>query len=197
MANELLPDDVRNVWQSQKAEDLQLSLEEIRKKARKFHGQIGRRNLREYIAVVVVVLGYGFYVFHYHDFLMRLGSILTITGALYVAYQLHRKGSAKTLPEDCGFECCVDFHRRELERQRDALRSVWWWYLGPLVPGLAVFTIGQELAKPPRHPQHHWIGFAVYVAILVLIFVGVWWLNQMAVRFLQKQIDELNGIRTR
>jgi purine-cytosine permease-like protein len=197
MANELSPDDMRNVWQSQKPEGVQISLEEIRRTAGRFYKTISRRNRREYIAVVFVVLGYGFYTFHYRDFLMRLGSILTIAGALYVAYQLHRKGSARTLPQDCGFECCVDFHRRELERQRDALRAIWSWYLGPLVPGLAVFTIGQELAKPPRHPQHHWIGFAVYVTILILVFVGIWWLNRMAVRFLQKQIDELNAAANR
>ncbi|MBZ5695232.1 MAG: hypothetical protein LAN36_07710 [Acidobacteriia bacterium] len=192
MANELSPNDMRDVWQNQKAEGVQISLEEIRRRAGKFYKQVSRRNLREYIAVVFVVLAFGFYIFHFHSVVVRLGSSLVIVGTLYVAYQLHRRGSARALPEDCGFECCLDFHRRELERQRDALRSIWSWYLGPLVPGLAVLIIGGEFAKPPGIP-HHWLGFAVSVTFCTLVFVGIGGLNRWAARRLQRQIDDLKA----
>jgi len=192
MAIDLLQKDMRNVWQNQKAEGAPMSLEEIRRCARKLYKRISRRNLREYIATVIVVLVFGFYAVWFHSVTIRVGSGLVIAGALYVAYQLHRRGSARTSPEDCGFECCLDFHRRELERQRDALRSIWSWYLGPLIPGLAVLVIGGELARPPGF-RHHWIAFAVILTFCTLTFVWVGKLNQIAARRLQQQINELDA----
>jgi len=189
LRNEL---DLRSVWQSQEPEGAKISLEEIQQKARTLHSRVSRRNLREYVAVAIVVLAGAFFIARIHSAVVRVGSALQIAGALYVAYQLHRRGSAKSLPEDCGFECCVDFHRRELERQRDALRSVWWWYLGPLIPGLVVLVAGKEFFRPAGEP-HHWIGFAVMIAICTLLFAGIGKLNHMAARWLQKQIDELNA----
>ena len=194
MANEQLSNDVRNVWQSQETEGAGMSLEEIRNKARTLQSKVGRRNRREYIAVVLVVLGYGFYIYHYHSFVIRLGSMLVIAGTLYVAYQLHKRASARELPEDCGFECCVDFHRRGLERQRDALGAVWSWYLGPLVPGLVVFFIGTVFRPmPSRHGQHPWIALAISLTVCSLVFLLIGRLNRSAARGLQRQIDELNA----
>ncbi len=82
----------------------------------------------------------------------------------------------------------------ELDHQRDALRCVWSWYLGPMIPGLAVLVIGGELArKPPGLPQHHWIAFGVSVTIISLVFAGAGKLNQRAARRLQKRIEELDA----
>ena len=68
-----------------------------------------------------------------------------IAGALTVMFELHRRGSARTAPADLGLSTCIDFHRKSLERQRDALRTVWIWYLLPFVPGLAIFEIGSAI----------------------------------------------------
>ena len=193
MATEQPLNDAREAWQRQETEGARMSLEEIRGKAGRLQSKVGRRNRLEYIAVVLVVLGYGFYFYHYHSFTVRLGSSLVIAGTLYVAYQLHKRASARTLPEDCDFECCLDFHRRELERQRDALRAVWSWYLGPLVPGLVVFFIGIVFQKKPPGHGHPWIAFAISLALCSLVFLFIGKLNQSAARGLQKQIDELNA----
>jgi len=194
MVTEQPPNDVREAWQRQETEGARMSLEEIRGKAGKLQSKVGSRNRLEYIAVVLVVLGYGFYIYHYHSFTIRLGSILVIAGTLYVAYQLHKRASARALPQDCDFECCVDFHRRELERQRDALGSVWSWYLGPLVPGLVVFFLGTVFQPmPPRHGHHPWIALAISLTLCSLVFFFIGKLNQWAARALQRQIDELNA----
>jgi hypothetical protein len=46
---------------------------------------------------------------------------------MYMVYQLHRKASSAGAPADLGWKSCAAFYRAELERQRDALRSVWKW----------------------------------------------------------------------
>src|ERR1039457_1836068 len=95
------------------------------------------RNLTEYAASTFVVVFFASTMFRYPE-LMRAGAALIITGVIYMVWQLHKRGSARTVPSDLAFNNCVAFHRIELERQRDLVSHVWSWYLGPMIPGMAV-----------------------------------------------------------
>jgi hypothetical protein len=139
MPNEPLPDDIQNVWQNQPVENMTMPLEEIRRKSGKFEKRIKRRNLREYAGAAIGIAAYTFYIFKFDSLVIRAGCVLVIAGALYVVVQIYNRASPGTLPADLAFTASLEFHRRELVRQRDLLRSVWRWYLGPLIPGLAVF----------------------------------------------------------
>ena len=68
---------------------------------------------------------------------------------------LHLWGTARTLPSDLALTSALEFHRVQLERQRDLLRSVWWWYLLPFAPGVLVLEIGHALAQPERMVANH------------------------------------------
>src|SRR6476660_7572196 len=124
MPNEPLPDDIRSVWQNQPLENTTMPLEEIRRKARQFEKRIRHRNLREYLGGVVGIAAFTFYLFKFPNPLMRAGSVLIIAGVLYVLARLHKQASPGTLPPDLTLSAAVEFHRRELARQRDLLRSV-------------------------------------------------------------------------
>jgi hypothetical protein len=78
-----------------------------------------------------------------------------------------------------------------LERQRDLLRTVWSWYLGPLIPGLAVLITAYALANP-AHWKYQGLFIAGYVLFVAAFVVGIAKLNAGAARKLQKQIDELD-----
>src|ERR1039458_137708 len=134
MANELRPDDLGEVWRTQNVEHTQMTINEIREKARKFQRKIYFRNLRDYVAIAVVAAFFGYSMGKYPP-LMRASAGLIIAGVLYVAYQLHRRGSSKTAAADLATASCLDFHRTELERQRDLLRGIWSWCLAPMIPG--------------------------------------------------------------
>jgi len=190
MTNETPHDDMRKVWQNQKVEYAPMSLDEIHKKAQRFQRSIHRRNVREYVAAAIVVAGFGFYIWRFDDILVRIGSALVITGALYVVHHLHKMGSARTVPADLGSVTCLRFHRDELGRQRDLLRGVWRWCLLPLVPGLALFLFGPAL----RVPLERWGPVGATAAFYAAVFVAVWALNQWAARKLQRQIDELDAL---
>ena len=193
MANELRPDDLGEVWRTQNVEHTQMTINEIREKARKFQRKIYFRNLRDYVAIAVVAAFFGYSMGKYPP-LMRAGAGLCIAGMLYVAYQLHRRGSAKTLASDLAPASCLDFHRRELERQRDLLRVVWSWYLGPMIPGLVLLVAGAVLANP-AHSTLAWAFGGVYSAAVALVFYLVAKLNRWAAQGLQRQIDELDAMK--
>jgi hypothetical protein len=183
--------DMREIWQTQGGEGAPVSLEELRQNAGKFRSTIARRNLREYLAMVLMAPYFGYFAWTGRVPLMRLGNGLIVAGLLYIANELHRRASASPAPGELGWESCLTFHRAQLARQRDALSGIWWWYIGPLVPGLALVCVAISLPAFRR---------SVLAGLLSLTWIAVpagvlWWvahLNQGAAAKIQRQMDELD-----
>jgi len=196
MTNPSPPYDIRKAWQSQRVEGTRMSIDEIRQKARKYQQKIGWRNLREYIAALVVVVFFSYNLWHNPDTVTGVGFAIIIAGMLYMIYQLHHRGSARSLPAEMGSASWLEFHRRELERQRDLVGGVWSWYLGPIIPGWVVLMVGFARTNP-GHLHHYGLFLAVFNLVTALVFVGIWKLNQRAARRLQHRIDELDALQGR
>jgi hypothetical protein len=176
-----------HVWQNQPVEHASMSIEDITRKAGTFERTIRNRNLREYIAGGVVVIFFAYNFLHFPELISRLGSALLIAGTLYVMYQLHRRGSAASLPRDMGLTSSLAFHRRELVRQRDALASIGSWYLAPMLPGLLVMGVGSA-------QRSRWWVAVVFAVFCLAVFAGIWWLNHRAAARLSRQIEELDKV---
>jgi hypothetical protein len=142
MSNEPSEDDIKKLWQTQATESLSMPLEELQRKAKMFRSRIRRRNIREYVAAAILIVWVGSGLLRFSTPLNRAAQIAIIAGAVYVVWQLRRRGSTAILPVEASASNWIDFHRRQLERQRDALRSVWKWYLAPLIPGIALLLAG-------------------------------------------------------
>ena len=200
MPREFPINDPRNIWQEQPTEAFKMSAAELRLKAQKFEKRILWRNLREYVASAIVIAAFGSYISVLPSTLTRTGCVLIIAGTLFVVYTLHKRGAARTMPAGLEFRSCVEFHRKELQRQRDLLRGVWSWYLLPFVPGIIVFSLGrlrEQAMKEPNastHPGEMVTNFALGIVVPALLFVGVWWLNQWAASKLQRRIDALDAL---
>jgi hypothetical protein len=117
---------------------------------------------------------------------IRLGAGLVIAATVFVVYQLHKRGTAKSLPADLGLRGSLDFHRVQLERQRELLRSVWSWALLPLMPGFLVLQIGLALALPARTARFIVIGVSY-----VVLAVGLHALNRHVAARIQQRLDRL------
>ena len=194
MTNESSSSEIRGIWQSQPTEPPKIFPEDLQRKMHKFERRIFWRNIREYAAGAFVVAAFGFYEWKFPAPLMRIGSGLIIIATLYIMLQLHRRASFRPAPADLGLSTCLNFHRQSLERQRDALRSIWSWYLLPLVPGLAVFMLGAAVRQWTAHPAHRGhlvLSFSIQVGVDAVVFFGIWKLNQHGARKLQTQIDEI------
>jgi len=195
MTNESPPNNgPQSIWQSQKLEGIRMSADEIRLRARKFQRKILWRNAREYVAAFAVIVFFGFEFWRTTDTVTRAGFGLSSAGLLYVVWQLGRRGSSRNLPAEMGLVSGLEFHRRELERQRDLLQSVWRWYLGPLIPGWVVLMVGMARTNP-GHLRHFGLTFTIFNLFAAFVFVLVWKINQRAARKLQRQIDELDALR--
>ena len=193
MPNELPPDDLRTLWQCQKNEEpVIMSLDELRTRADRYRRKIRTRNAIEYIALLAVSIFFAFTAAQHSEPLVRAGSGLCIAGGIYVAWQLHRRASVKSMPADLALAPCIEFQRRELERQCDFHRNIWRWYLGPLLPGLAVLVLAGAVADQgrTRYGRLFLVSYSV-VCALSFYMVGRW--NRHLARKVQGRIDELDA----
>jgi hypothetical protein len=186
MPNDTNANDPRSLWQGQEEEKVTITIDEIRVRATYFERRIQRRNMREYAAtgvavVVLTIQAWGAHGWHLATF------ALLMAGMAYAMFQLHRLG-ARSLPADTGTRASLEFHRLELERQRDALRTVWRWYLLPFAPGI-LMSVGVKAIE-------HGITAKLVglTAFIVLLFVGAWALNQSAARKLERRIQALKAM---
>lgn len=186
--NEHPNNQAQQIWQSQPVEGIKMSADALRQRAGKFESTILWRNAREYLGALIAALAFGFFFVKTHDILFRIAYGLLIAGLAFVVFRLHRQGSAKSLPSAMGASTCVQFFRAELERQRDLVANVWPWYLAPLLPGFAVYTVAFAVAIPyPANLR----GLALLDGLVAAVFIVIWKLNLRAARSLQRTIDEL------
>ena len=187
--------DLKALWQGQAQEHEPMSLAEIHQKARKLERGVRWRNIREYVASVVVVVFFAPVLLHRDSWMMQAGAALIILATAFVAWQIHRRTATGAIPEagpEAG-EALRDYHRQTLIRQRDALRSVGWWYMAPFAPGIVLLMMGRwfqsHVAGRSLAMDH--LGILLGSGFVVLVFGLIWGLNQWGARRLQKQIDAL------
>ena len=166
-----------------------MSLEEVRAQAQRFQKRIRNRNLREYSAMVLaIVMAIPLAVFLRSFPLIVVAMGLMIAGTLVIAYQFRKRMSTCSFLAEAASMSCLEFYRRELERQRDANLSIWAWYILPMLPGTAMMLIGMAFI-PALGP-----GVALFYAVaftVAFIFTGV--ANKRGARRLQRKIDELRS----
>lgn len=187
MANELPPEDLKTIWQSQNQEAIQMSIDEIRTKARSFERKIRRRNLREYIAGALVAAAFALFAWHAPSTILRVGYLSVAAGGLCFAYELHRRGSSRTEPKALGAMGCLDFYLGQLERERKLLDESWKWMMW-LIPGLVVLMAGAIATGP--------VSKVLPFLVVAFLWTATWfWMmlrrNKRKALALQREIEEL------
>lgn len=182
---------VQRLWRDQPGEEVQMSAQEVRGLAEKFERTITQRNRREYAAAAFVVVWFSVWAWFAETVLVALGCWLVVLAALWVVFHLHRRGAARRPAGEQDVMSGLEFTRSELVRQRDLLRSVWWWYLLPFVPGMLLILVGYSLEG-----SELWALLPSGI-VAAVTFVGIGLLNQRVARKLQRRIDALDPVRKR
>lgn len=174
-----------------------MSLADVHLHAQRFQSRIRSRNMMEYGAAAFVIAAFAWMAVTIPEPIVRVGAALIIAGALYVCWKLHELGRAATRGElDAGAQSWAAFHRAELTRQRDALRTVWSWYLAPFVPGMLVFLAGVSFTEANPAPLPARLGvFLAGLGIMAAVYAVIWWLNAIVAKRLDSEIAALDGAR--
>lgn len=191
-------DALQTLWIGQlEEEELVMSVDDIHARAEVFQTRIALRNRIEYVAAALGVGAFVFIGFMSMDAIVTIGSALVALRGLIVAWNLHRQARAASRAEmEAAAMSWKEFHRDELVRQRDALRRVWAWYLGPMVPGFVVFMVGVGTASSKDMSLMVGLGAtALGLAIVAFAFMFIGWINTKAAEAIQAQIDALDAVQ--
>lgn len=181
-----IDEDARLLWREQAVAALQpLPADALAAQAHRLQHTVGRRNRRETVAAALVAVVFLGYAWFFPYWLTKLGALLNVAGVGVMLWQLRRRASAQPPPEALAASL-LQFHRAELARQRDALRSAWRWYVAPLVPGLVLFLCGRQIENGQWRP-------GVFVAT-VAVLAAIVWINRRAANRLQREIDDLDTL---
>ena len=187
-------DDIRSLWQSMPVDPVLISMDEMRARTQKFEQKIRRRNYIEYAASVLVVAIFGWYATFPLPAtpLWPIANLMIIGGILLVVWNLHRKARASAPPSDASAATLIDFQRAEFARQRDSLKTVWRWYVLPVVPGLILWFIAVAVGIPAKDPVRAAIVLSGTALVVLVVFAAIILLNLLGAAHLQRQIDALD-----
>lgn len=185
--------DPKTLWKGQDMAPQTLTPDTLESRSRRLDNRIRNRNRFEYLAggiVIIASLLLGGWLLlggpvGQPDLMEGGGFVALALGALVSMIQLRRKTGGTTLPD--GAQSSVNSYRAELVRQRDALRSVFGWYIAPFLPGF-LLIYGASLLDPSA------ILWAVLLpaAITVAFLVWVVWANRRAAACIDQEIVALD-----
>lgn len=186
-------DPVQSLWVNQQSEGFTMSTEEIRARAGRMQSIVSRRNLREYLVGGSLIAFFGAMAFVASYPLSKVGCALIAVGVAFVMWRLFVVARAGSVSEAAAASDWAQFYRGELVRQRDALRGIWAWYLGPLVPGMLVYwlAIGVRSIGTPS-AAWEWAITVAGLGLTAFLFVRVAAANKKAADALQNEIETLD-----
>lgn len=192
------PDPIKKAWQASVTAPALPPIETIRSGADLFYRKVRRRNRIEFAACALSVLCFSFYVFWLPLVTARIGSAMIVIGTLFAAWQLHRRAPAVAPPNEAGATSILAHTRAQLVRQRDALASIFTWYMLPFLPGLLVMMFAPVIERTPMPPGQDPRGaWWLAMGVIILLFAFLWWLNRRGARKLQKHIDDIDALTER
>jgi hypothetical protein len=193
MPDEFPPEDPKQIWQNQPTEAMQMSLEEIRRKAHQFHN---KARLKALTAIVIGIALCGVFAATAAKpqyLVLRIGWGILSIWALYGAYQAYKWIWPSSLAPEATVGTSLDFYRRELERRRDYVRHIWRRSgLWGCFTGLAL-VVAPALMGALRAPR------LLVNAVPLFVLLTTWFVVFSSIRKrertnLQREIDALNAL---
>ena len=189
-----MSDPFITLWTAQEHDARGLSREELARRSRLLRRRVLRRDLIEYAAGLFVTIAFGWVAVMLPYWPMRVACAAIVVGTGIVMWNLwHRR------PKDDPAALARDAHgylRAQLVQQRDTLASVARWYIGPLVPGMALFVMASALKSAQTTSlAPALISNGLVAALAGFVFWGVIALNRHAARALDAQIAALDAER--
>ncbi|HEV8413976.1 MAG TPA: hypothetical protein VGQ49_10310 [Bryobacteraceae bacterium] len=195
-----MPNDIRSVWQSQTKKPSNISLELIRRKARRLEETTHQRVVSTYVAALIIVVIASYIFWQLDEMFFRMGACALILVALSLIHRARKAGSPVRLPLNATLSVSLDFYRQELESQISYLRAgrntIW-----PVLLSAALFLtpfVRGAMGKPgmrgfdSRESMYLLLGLVPLLPVMMILLVSVFVAEGRKMRAVQKEIDELD-----
>jgi hypothetical protein len=193
------PDNFKQAWQTQSSQahlaiDAELLLEQVQRNQRHFIATIFWRDVRE-IGTSLLMVPLWFYLGSKFSlpwsWYLSVLALMWIAGFMLVDRIRHRQ---RPLEQGQPLRQRLESSLAQVDHQIWLLRNVYWWYLLPIAVSILAFFV---------HVSWHqwsvgwWTALSITVPVLVVavVFAGIYWLNQYAVRcYLAPRRQELETL---
>ncbi len=173
-------DALKQLWKGQHFEALATlpdaaQIAAMKKRMKGFDKTIQWRDYREVAACLFIIVYFGRYlIVGKNTVLMEAGELVLVASGVFIAWKLiwSKRRLPKAEPNAPVFEA-MKVELQKVENQIGLLRSVAWWYLLPLFTGGMLVLWGAPGGVSSK------LGA---LAIFVVLFGFVYWLNQYAVK---------------
>jgi MFS family permease len=191
------------VWQAQHLETPRISMDFVRHQAEKLNSawRVEMRVMVLGIVLTIIVLATALalrpspalHVTKIAELVwsVRAGSFLLVAGAVYLWFDMRRRGQLLTLSRNEGVVPTLETYRSELRRRRDYYLGAWRWSFWPVIPAGVVILGGAGLydQRPGR-----WLRILVLAALLVAGLALVALHNHGKGRRYQRELDALASL---
>ena len=190
-----IPEELRQLWQRQALDAPRINLVYLQHRMRALQRRTRLRNGCEYLGGIACMAwvawsGWGFIS---PRPIMTLGIGLWILGMVFVMVQWHRRAALQESAAQLGTLDAMQFYRRQLERQRDARRGSWRWWLPPLAPSIIVLLVALCVEVTPT-PWVAIAGLATWVVFAVSMGILGY---ERAAQGIQREIDALDSLTSK
>lgn len=186
-----MTDAISHLWAQQHRDAVPLDADALARADTRFRRRIRRRDSVEYIAGLLAAGVFANMALQTPDWGIRIACVAIILGTAIVMRNLWKR--RPNSPGSSLGTSSLAFYRATLVAQREALASVWRWYLAPPVPGMVLLLLAVLRASAEHMPL--WAAFlaiGLTATPVVAIFWGIHRLNRVGARRLQTMIDALD-----
>jgi len=185
-------ENLQQAWQRQALDAPRISLDYLRHRTGVLRRRTLLRNGFEYVTGVATVLwvSWAQWQFIVARPMFTSAIFMWIAGLAYIMWQWHRRAGAQLPAAELGTLDALRFYRQELERQRDARRGNWRWWVPALVPCLLAMFLSLFLEVRPIP----WTPIGLLAAwVVVSVGLGIAGYERAARRY-QEEIDALDSL---
>jgi hypothetical protein len=191
---------MQKAWQSQDAGvkvtiDADVLLKEVRRNRQQFWMTIFWRDVREVGVAAILTWLFLHWAIRDREWSLYLLSFSCFGVGLFLLVDRWLQHRKRPVTND-SLRSCIEASLIQVNHQIWLLKNVFWWYLLPLAAALGI-SIGASIWRTRQAGFSVMMGWGVFVLVGVLIYWGVYWLNQFAVRkVLEPRRQELETLLT-
>jgi len=182
--------NTQQLWQALDAPRISLAF--VRQQSDALRHRLQMRHAFEYIVSAIAVACVVWKVVPLISVkpLVVLSMALWIAGGLVAFYLRRKRFALQEQPAEFGVLDALKFHRRQLERQRDARRGNWRQWLPPILPGVVMFFVALFVDFTPT-PWNKIVSCAIWFVFVSAVSIVM---NERAARRIQQEIDALDSL---
>jgi hypothetical protein len=191
-------EELQKAWQSQNPGakvtiDADVLLKEVRRNQHHFWMMIFWRDVREVGVAAVLTWFFLHWAIRDREWTLYLLSLSCLGVGLFMLVDRWLQRRKRPVAND-PLRSCIEASLLQVNHQIWLLKNVFWWYLLPLAAALGI-AIGAGIWRTRQAGFLVMRGWVVFVLFGVLIYWGVYWLNQFAVKkYLEPRRQELESL---